>query len=338
MRSVGRPRLVDVAEAAGVSIATASFVMAGIREGRSRPASEETVKRIRDAAAALGYVPNRHAQAIRRGYANAIVLAIGSPEDPWGAQVAIEVQRRALGRGFSTLSLVDETWYEFLTGFDPVVALVTSTDFEEDGLQKVHDLAARRANLVVFSTVATPERFDVISSSPVGPTRAAYAQLRRRHGRVHFLSTLSSGQHKPGPTRLVGFGQAVAEHDDGDADELVQYSGSTDAHVLAACRELLSSSSRPLAVVCSTGYLAAFLRETALLQGLSVPGEVEIISIGDIPHNDVNHLGPISHYGVPNVFSRIGDIVVDRAATRGEAPFTKYEFAWGYVPGATTVE
>ena len=62
----GTVTLADVARTAGVSLATASFVLSG--RGGSRSAGSETTKaKVRAAAAELGYVPNRHAQAMRTG-------------------------------------------------------------------------------------------------------------------------------------------------------------------------------------------------------------------------------------------------------------------------------
>lgn len=331
-----RVRLVDVAEAAGVSTATASFVLSG-RKGRAQPASREVIRRIQEAASALGYVPNRHAQAVRRGYSTSIVLALGSPEDPWSAQVALEVHRRAMPLGLSTLSLVDETWYSFLSGYTPQVAFVTSTDFEPRGLELVEDLATRGTSLVVFSTMAEPESFDVVSSSPVEPTFQAYARLRSRHRQVRFLSTLFPGETRPGPTRMQGFQKAVADDAGANLDDLVFYAGQDTSAASAACLELLDRNPGPLAVICSTGYLASILREVALIQGRKLPDDLEIIAIGDIPHNETNHLGPISHYGVPDVFSRIADIVVRRAERHGP-PFARHEFAWTYRQGATTAQ
>lgn len=330
-----RARLIDVATAAGVSTATVSYVLSGARKGRTQPASPDTVQRIREVAAELGYVPNQYAQAIRRGHTNAILLAIGVPEDPWSAQVTADVQRRALGLGFSTLLLADETWYEFLQGSHPSVAFITSADFEPDGLRKVQDLADRGATLVVFSTRAEPEQFDVISSSAVEPTHDAYLRLRARHDRVHFLTTLAEDDPRPGPTRLVGFRSAAEELGD-DIRGLVHPGGTSMVGVAAAAEAMLSGPDAPSAVICVTGYFAGVLRDVALARGMRIPDDLEIIGIGDIPHNELSHLGPISHYGSPGVFGRIGEIVVNRAVHQQDAPFERHVFEWEYSPGTTT--
>lgn len=327
-----RVRLVDVARSAGVSTATVSFVLSGHRKGR-KPASAETEARIRRAAAELGYVPNGHAQAVRRGYSSSIVLALGSPDDPWGAQVANEVAKQARVHALSALMLLDETWYRFLHGFTPGVAFITSTDFEPDGLEKVTALAERGINLVVFSTVAAPDQFDVISSSAVEPTRAAYLQLRSRHERVHLLMVTPTTQAM-GPLRVHGYRQG-AQHLGDRVDDFIYHAPRAVADAPEACQRLLES--KPSAVICATGFLARTLRRVAIGAGIRIPDDLEIIAIGDIPDNESSPLGPISAYGTPEVYSRIAKIVVGRAVAQDNLPYERHVFDWIFTPGSTTI-
>jgi DNA-binding LacI/PurR family transcriptional regulator len=70
-----RPRVTlnDVAAASGVSRATASFVL---RDSPGQSISAATSERVREAARALGYVPNGIARALREGTSRIVVLAI----------------------------------------------------------------------------------------------------------------------------------------------------------------------------------------------------------------------------------------------------------------------
>lgn len=65
----------DVARAAGVSIATVSFVLNRTPGQSIRP---ETADQVRAAAAELGYTPNRIARALREGSSRAVVLHAGT--------------------------------------------------------------------------------------------------------------------------------------------------------------------------------------------------------------------------------------------------------------------
>src|SRR5690625_3985949 len=94
--SRGPITLSDVAREAGVSIATASFVLSG-RAGAPSAGSPQTKAKVRAAAERLGYVPNRNAQAMRTGRGGGIVLALGVIADPWSVGLAEQV-RAEIGR------------------------------------------------------------------------------------------------------------------------------------------------------------------------------------------------------------------------------------------------
>jgi DNA-binding LacI/PurR family transcriptional regulator len=68
-----RVTLNDVAAASGVSRATVSFVL---RDSPGQSISAATRERVREAASALGYVPNGIARALREGTSRIVVLTI----------------------------------------------------------------------------------------------------------------------------------------------------------------------------------------------------------------------------------------------------------------------
>ena len=76
----GKPRVTlnDVAAASGVSRATASFVL---RDSPGQSISAPTRERVREAARALGYVPNGLARALREGTSRIVLLTIDTALD-----------------------------------------------------------------------------------------------------------------------------------------------------------------------------------------------------------------------------------------------------------------
>src|SRR5690625_5690105 len=133
--SRGPITLSDVAREAGVSIATASFVLSG-RAGAPSAGSAQAKAKVRAAAARLGYVPSRDAQAMRAGRGGGIVLALGVIADPWSVGLAEQVRADALPHDLSTLILADERWYEYISGNAADCAFLTSIDFTDDGPEK----------------------------------------------------------------------------------------------------------------------------------------------------------------------------------------------------------
>lgn len=331
--------LAEVARAAGVSPATASFVLSG-RGGSRSTGSAETKKKVRAAAQALGYVPNRHAQAMRTGRGGGIVLALGDVEDPWGLQLAHQVREDALPHDLSTLLLADERWYQYLLGASADAALVTSIDFLPDGPDQVRRLASStQSGIVAFSVRMQPDGFDVIASSPSTAIGEAYRRLRARHDVVHLLAP--ELPDRPGGIlahpRTTAFLDAARDAGDGPADSLVTVAPATGRGTYQVSVDWLDGPQRPSAVVCFTAFQAVSLQLAAERAGLRVPEDLELISIGDVPEAS-QYLGPISYYGVKDVFARISAVLIDRATDRTDRPGELHTFDWQFFPGVTTRE
>ncbi|MEE1617754.1 LacI family DNA-binding transcriptional regulator [Brachybacterium sp. J153] len=83
-------RLSDVAQDAGVSLATASRVL----NGSARVPGKAVADKVRASAEKLGYVPNAQAQALARSRSGLIGLVVHDIADPYFATIAREVQQQ----------------------------------------------------------------------------------------------------------------------------------------------------------------------------------------------------------------------------------------------------
>lgn len=90
MKRDGAPRLVDVAEAAGVSLASASRAMSG-----GSGISPEVAAHVRSIAQRLGYEPNMHARGLAGGLVPTIGLVVHEIGDPYFSEIASGVIRSA---------------------------------------------------------------------------------------------------------------------------------------------------------------------------------------------------------------------------------------------------
>jgi LacI family transcriptional regulator len=82
-RSRSALRLADVAERAGVSLATASRALAG-RDG----VSERVADRVRQVSRDLGYVANLHARTLAGGSTSTVGLIVHQIDDPYFSEIA----------------------------------------------------------------------------------------------------------------------------------------------------------------------------------------------------------------------------------------------------------
>jgi len=87
-------RLVDVAERAGVSIATASRALSG-----AAGVSDALAERVRAVAAELGYVANVHARSLASGASPGVGLVVHEIGDPYFAEIASGVLEVADAHG-----------------------------------------------------------------------------------------------------------------------------------------------------------------------------------------------------------------------------------------------
>jgi len=100
------PTLYDVAQEAGVSLATASRAL----NGSSRVVKEEYRARVLAAAERLGYTPNHSAQAVARGASTTVALLVSDIADPYFAAIAAGVIRAAEAEGLMvTIAVTDRS-------------------------------------------------------------------------------------------------------------------------------------------------------------------------------------------------------------------------------------
>lgn len=90
MKQANTPRLVDVAAAAGVSLASASRAMSG-----GSGISTEVAEHVRRVALQLGYEPNLHARGLAGGLVPTIGLVVHEIGDPYFSDIASGVIRSA---------------------------------------------------------------------------------------------------------------------------------------------------------------------------------------------------------------------------------------------------
>lgn len=174
-------RLADVAERAGVSLATASFAMSG-RSG----VSEKVAERIRGIAAELGYVPNLQARALASGASSTVGLIVHNIADPYFSEIAAATVRSANRLGL-------------------MVQICQSSRDPEHELRQLRVLVASRVRAIVIAG----------SGQSVRSSQAAfYAELKRFQatgGRVAVIGRHHVGVDAVLPENEAG-GRSMGAH------------------------------------------------------------------------------------------------------------------------------
>jgi DNA-binding LacI/PurR family transcriptional regulator len=144
------PTIRDVAERAGVSLTTVSYVLSG-RSGGTTRVSPSTQERVMAAAGDLGYVPNQAARGMRRGRTDLVAIAIEDLEWPPDRALAMAAAAILPRHGYQPVILLGQSWRHFMLagGADGVIMGVTPTSEEED--HAIAELARRGIAQVVIS-------------------------------------------------------------------------------------------------------------------------------------------------------------------------------------------
>lgn len=278
------PTIADVARRAGVSIATVSRVLSP--GAHPHPVSPETARRVREAAAALDFVPSALARGLashRSGLLGLVVPDLADPHYPPIARGAEEVARR-----------------------EGLTLVVCNTLGDPARLADyLRLLRARRVDAVVVSGGGSlgPAELDAIRRSALPavligrPTVAApfpyVAVDNAAAARAATLHLLASGRrrvvHLGGPPaqttmadRAAGYRAALAEH--GLPPLVLATSGSAEDG-LRVTGALLDGplGARPDALFAATDRLAVAAIAAAVDHGRRVPHDLAVVGFDDLP-------------------------------------------------------
>jgi LacI family transcriptional regulator len=280
------PRLQDVAEAAGVSLATASRALAG-RDG----VSPELAERIRQLAMTLGYVPNAHARALAGAAPPLVGLIVHDVADPYFAEVAKGVLQVADER--QLMVLINQSERQPETELAHIRSLrahrVGSIVLAGSGYVNTAEEAAAAAELLAFRAaggrVALIGRHGipvdaVLPDNEAGGSTAARHLFDLGHRRIAVvagpanLSTVAD--------RLGGVMDEVRAHGLDPGGLVVEHDAFSRDGGVAATRRVVAQHPETTAVLALTDVMAmgalAVLRES----GRDVPTNISVMGFDDV--------------------------------------------------------
>ncbi|TMR25450.1 LacI family transcriptional regulator [Nonomuraea turkmeniaca] len=263
-----RATIREVAQATGLSPAAVSYALRGLQ------VSEETMERVRAAAAELGYEADPIARALASGRTGMIGLLCGSLEDLWQQSLAVGISRglREKDRYALILDAVGDPARE------RALALQLR-DQRVDGMivQPLDPSAAFWKELgeslpvVAIGDSLAGTAGEVIFDNRLGVTLALEHLRALGHRRIAVLT----------PTRASTPDRPADVHVTAEADRLGLDIGVTTAlHGLAAAtaaaRDILAED-KPSAVFCFADSIAYGVYAAAQELGLSIPGDVSVM-------------------------------------------------------------
>ncbi|MED5803829.1 LacI family DNA-binding transcriptional regulator [Gordonia sp. Z-3] len=276
-----RPTIKDVAEHAGVSVSTVSYVL-----NDSGPVAADRRTRVLDAVRVLDYSPNQAARNLKRRGASRIGMVIPELTNQFFAMVTEGVQRAAAERDFLVVLVIpgvtdesEEEQAKLLRSqrIDGVVYLSGTGSMPASG----YELARSGPVVLVDEQIPGVDLPAVVSDSYIGAREVAMHVLDRGHRRVAVIGgppSLWTAQQ-----RLAGYREAFARNGI-DPDTVPVYNGDYQQETgekLAA--QALTADPRPTALMCANDLMAVGAMEYCRVAGLRVPDDVSIVGFDDLP-------------------------------------------------------
>lgn len=274
----------EIAEIAGVSIATVSRVYRGVGQ-----VSPELRAKVLAAIEEHGYRPNHMGRALAERKHGSLAIVFPGLAGPYFSELIQGFEGEALETGAS-VHIVGT--HHRANSDEDVLAMSSRVDGIAvlGGTVRPHILRALAETLPVVSLAGAPAK-DVAS---VRADNSTMGELTR-----HLLA-----DH--GYRRLAFVGEPV-----GSPDVMERWEAFRDAHVqlglsaprtpirvgmqqsdgVTAAAQMLERSRRPDAVVCANDELALGVLISMLGRGLAVPGDIAITGFDDVPMSALVHPG-----------------------------------------------
>lgn len=266
----------DVAERAGVSVATVSRVLNG-----KVPVREETSRQVLEVARSLHYVPNTAARALSIRRSHTIGILLPDVHGDFFSEVIRGIDLAARRAGYHLLVSGSHNDRDELAAVLQAMRgrvdglIVMSPDVRKTALPD----AAADQPVVLLNSVA--EDADVITIDNFGGALAMTRYLSRLgHRRIAFVK--GPEENADASERLRGYREAMRES--GAARPELETAGdfSEQAGYDAAVR-LLHAPERPTAIFAANDSMAVGVLAGVTAQELSVPRDISVAGFDDIP-------------------------------------------------------
>lgn len=276
-----RPTQSDVANLAGVSRATVSYIVNNRMENGRVSITDKTRRKVLDAVDRLGYEPDERARTLKSGDTNTLGLLIPDTFNPHYWAIAHGVQEEAAragyGLGLYSSKLDPEREIKTLTDLlrMRVDGLIIIPSFFEEAEQILTRLVHQRRPVVVLGQSA----FDldtVTPSTDLGMRTLVNHLQSLGHQQIGFINGISSPH--TGAVRLRTFLAAMTEGNQSVSKTHIIRCGSSIQDGYSATQQILTQPSPPTAIIILNDMLAVGALRATIDLGLSVPEDVSIAS------------------------------------------------------------
>jgi DNA-binding LacI/PurR family transcriptional regulator len=277
----------DVAELAGVSRTTVSFVLNDVKHFNIMP---ETRQKVLEAIETLGYVPNASAQALASKRSKAIGLVMTrSPQyiatDTFMPQILggmldiIKSHRLGLLIEWVNPGHQIKTYRELIHAKHIDGMILLTPRYDDEGLKELEDL---EIPVVLMGNVSNSSLPSVDIDNRLAAKRGVDHLIELGHRQIACILNAPLA-YSSANERLMGYQDALADASIAYDQDLVRIADFDPQSGFLQMKSLLSSGESFTAVFVASDNVAmgalAAIHET----GLQVPGDLSVLGFDDIP-------------------------------------------------------
>ncbi|MHB8807452.1 MAG: LacI family DNA-binding transcriptional regulator [Anaerolineaceae bacterium] len=284
----------DVADAAGVSRTTVSFVLNNTEGMRI---SEDTRRKVLQAAETLNYHPDASARSMVKGKTLILGLVIRQEPDKAYADLLLPEVMRGISEvaGEHAYHLIfkpvppEDEKNSLSTLFleHQVDGLIVSGPLSND--QEIVDLFNANAPIILQGRIDYPNIPSVDINNRKAAEKAVNHLISLGHQRIAFISNASL-KYSSSKDRLTGYRRALEAAGLAYDEALVFYGDRTPDSGYQAMQNILQSSIKPSAIFIASDTVALGSLNALYQKNIRVPEDIAIMGFDDIPLS--KHLAP----------------------------------------------
>ncbi len=270
-------KIKNVADAAGVSTATVSRVLAN--KPHVRP---EVKKRVLEVVKKLNYQPNRVAQSLRSSTSMIIALIVADIENPFFQKVSRAVDDTAQELGYNVIVCntdedpdKEKKCLDLLRAGNVAGAILAPT---LKGLDTFHEIHSLNTPMVIIDRRISNFDVDNVLIDNASSAHNVVTHLIE-HGYRRIAGVF--GASTTGRERRNGFVNALKDHGIKPLKNLIKYTEAREEDGFRVAMKLLNMRDRPDAIFTSNSLLAAGILLAIRKSGLAVPGDIALASFDD---------------------------------------------------------
>lgn len=303
-----KPSIIDIAHKLNISSTTVSFILNG--KAKEKRISDKMVEKVEKYIKEVGYKPNTLARSLRTGKTNIIGLMVESISNPFFANIARQIEKKAYNNGYKiiysstdndtqrTKELIQMFRERHVDGY----IISPPEGIEED----IASLVNSGVPVVFFDRYLPGIEVDTVIIDNFESTYNAVSYLiKTGHQNIGFI-TLDSLQTQM-QDRLRGYEKALEEHGLTPHIKEINYNINPD-NIIRHITSFLERKDKLDAILFATNYLGVSGLKAIRKLNLNIGEQMAVISFDD---HDLFELHNPSITAITQPVDEIADVIIN---------------------------